>query len=407
MGKLPPRVLITCERYYPEGTGGSFATHLIVKKLANHVRLTVLTSTRHPEKVYGVKYVIMPYIFEKTKYHIWLNQLLTLNIIRKLIEKHDVIYITDHSYPLIPFAKNLRKRVIVHLHDYQPISPSSVVLAGSIKRNDIIRNNLYYEIMQRRGLAKVIVSSALAPVSNMVSRAVSLADRVIFVSKRQMEIIIKHLPEIKSKSTVIYNLPPNDISITEKEIKPTLFYAGGDNIIKGIHLILHLLKILDNHKNMEFFVVGRSRDHWQTSKLHILEKIEQLHNTIGIKFLNWLPRKNYLNILAKSWSLLFPSICEEPFPYAVLEAALSATIPIAADVGGIREIVGNTPAEKMLFAPGKPDELLDRIEEVLSLSKEEVSYIGSELREIVLTKFDAERIQRRLISVMLNEASNP
>jgi len=349
----------------------------------------------------------MPYIFEKTKYHIWLNQLLTLNIIRKLIEKHDVIYITDHSYPLIPFAKNLRKRVIVHLHDYQPISPSSVVLAGSIKRNDIIRNNLYYEIMQRRGLAKVIVSSALAPVSNMVSRAVSLADRVIFVSKRQMEIIIKHLPEIKSKSTVIYNLPPNDISITEKEIKPTLFYAGGDNIIKGIHLILHLLKILDNHKNMEFFVVGRSRDHWQTSKLHILEKIEQLHNTIGIKFLNWLPRKNYLNILAKSWSLLFPSICEEPFPYAVLEAALSATIPIAADVGGIREIVGNTPAEKMLFAPGKPDELLDRIEEVLSLSKEEVSYIGSELREIVLTKFDAERIQRRLISVMLNEASNP
>ncbi|MEM1510718.1 MAG: glycosyltransferase [Thermofilaceae archaeon] len=41
----------------------------------------------------------------------------------------DVVYIPRCCYPLIPVAKRLGRRVVVHLHDYQPVSYSFIVFS--------------------------------------------------------------------------------------------------------------------------------------------------------------------------------------------------------------------------------------------------------------------------------------
>jgi len=96
---------------------------------------------------------------------------------------------------------------------------------------------------------------------------------------------------------------------------------------------------------------------------------------------------------------LTPSIWEEPLPYVVMEAMAMGTIPIASKVGGISEIVKGTYAEKMMFTPGNVGEFVERMEKVLSLSREQLLDIGASLRESVLKRFSEDAIRSKLLSV--------
>jgi len=76
---------------------------------------------------------------------------------------------------------------------------------------------------------------------------------------------------------------------------------------------------------------------------------------------------------------------------------LSGTMPIASKVGGVHEIVRGTRAEGFLFTPGDADEIVDRVEAILSMHKEQLIDLGVELRESVLKRFDNERIKQQLL----------
>jgi len=98
-------------------------------------------------------------------------------------------------------------------------------------------------------------------------------------------------------------------------------------------------------------------------------------------------------------ALIFPSIWEEPLPYAVIESMLCGTIPIASRVGGIPEIVEGTYAENMLFKPGDASGLVEKIDELLLLSKEELIDIGTSLRQSTLRRFRIEDASESLFSI--------
>jgi glycosyltransferase involved in cell wall biosynthesis len=60
---------------------------------------------------------------------------------------------------------------------------------------------------------------------------------------------------------------------------------------------------------------------------------------------------------------------------------LTGTLPIASKVGGVPEIVQETYAEHLLFTPGDVNEMVDKMELVASLSKEQLIDIRFKLRE--------------------------
>jgi glycosyltransferase involved in cell wall biosynthesis len=78
---------------------------------------------------------------------------------------------------------------------------------------------------------------------------------------------------------------------------------------------------------------------------------------------------------------------------------LAGTIPIASKLGGVPEIIRGTYAEKMMFTPGDVDELVDKMEEVMSLSREQLIDIGAGLRESALRKFDVNIIKGQMLDV--------
>jgi len=126
------KVLIVSERWWPDGTGGILASHLIARLLQDAgFKLAVIHGTREPEKLSGVCYTYTSLLSVRDKHRLWLNCsiLARKHWFRKLISSSDVVYIPRYCYPLIPVAKKLDKRVIVHLHDYQPVSHNSIVLS--------------------------------------------------------------------------------------------------------------------------------------------------------------------------------------------------------------------------------------------------------------------------------------
>ncbi|MCR8473798.1 MAG: glycosyltransferase family 4 protein [Crenarchaeota archaeon] len=393
------RVLIVSERWWPDGTGGVLASHLIARLLRDAgFRLTVVHGTREPLRLNGVRYVYSSLLSVRDKHRLWLNCSLLAkeHWFRKLIDGSDVVYVPRYCYPLIPVAKRLGKRVIVHLHDHQPVSYNSIVFSEHVRSRV---NTVSFEVLEHGSVARALFAGFTSPMNRLCRVWLKDADAVICVSRRQAELISKLAPELAEKLKVVYNPLPNTPLVEKNLGNSTFLYLGGDSYVKGFSIFLRASQeVLKRNLNVKFLLAGGFKD---VNRL-IIEKLNRSFKR-AYNLLGYLKHEEVSKLYSISHALLFPSICEEPLPYAVLEAMLMGTIPIASKVGGIPEIVGGTYAEEMMFEPGNVEELVSRMESVLTMSSEQIVDVGHRLREAVLKKFNPEVVKRELIKVFNTE----
>ncbi|MGK0550401.1 MAG: hypothetical protein ABWU84_12405 [Pyrobaculum sp.] len=115
------RLLVVKERWRDRG-GGELATRLILRLLKDSFDVVVLAGEREEEEP-GIKYVYHPALSRGHRHWLWL--LTSLADLSRYIRAADVVYIPRYAYPVIPLAKKLGKRVVVHLHGYAPVSYTS------------------------------------------------------------------------------------------------------------------------------------------------------------------------------------------------------------------------------------------------------------------------------------------
>jgi len=392
-------MLIISGQFWPEGSGGALATYLITKLLSSYddFKITVVTGTHRPAKIDNVNFIIDEGFRIQYKPMRWLYFLRSSvrRYYRNLMKRYDVIYI-PYGYELIPISKELDKKVIVHVHDYQPITYSTVILHNhQIGLVHDIKTELVFELLEHGDYKRAITGSLVAPIVMLSRMWMSGVDTIICVSRRQAEIISSRAPELMHKIRVVYNPLPKTPSLEEKFRNPTFTYAGGESYVKGFHIFMQVaLNTLKQEKCVNFFLIG-------ALKRERKELVRRLNNTFRETFrvLGYLPYEDVLKLYSKSHAVLVPSICEEPLPYVVLEAMLTGTLPVASRVGGIPEIVEGTYAERLMFTPGSPDGMADRMETVLSLSRDQLVDIGSKLQEVTLKRFSDEVIKQQLLEV--------
>ena len=388
-------LLIVSEQWWPDGSGGVLASHLIARLLQDAgFRLTVVHGTEEPVRLNGVRYVYSSLLSVRDKHRLWLNCsiLARKNWFRKLISRSNVVYIPRYCYPLIPIAKRLGRRVVVHLHDYQPVSYNSIVFSEQAKGRV---NAVSFEVLEHGSVARALFAGLTSPMNRLCKIWLRDADVITCVSMKQAEVIGRLAPELAGKLRVIYNPLPN-IPLTKKSLgDPTFLYLGGDSYVKGFHIFLRASQeVLKRNLNVKFLLAGDFKD---VNRL-IIEKLNGSFKR-AYSLLGYLKHEEVSKLYSISHALLFPSMCEEPLPYAVLEAMLTGTIPIASEVGGVPEIVGGTLAERFMFEPGDVDGLIDRMEAVFAMSNSEVVNVGLKLREAVLRRFSIEDAKKRLLEV--------
>jgi glycosyltransferase involved in cell wall biosynthesis len=366
--------------------------------------LTVATGTRNRiQDMKNVKWVYSPLLDAPSKIHLWINLLrLKLDKLSELIKACDLVYIPRLAYPAIPLARRFEKKVVVHLHDYQQVTycsaiPATVDVNYPTDLLSDMKMSLRNEILESRGAKRAVLSSLATPI-NMIGRLwVKEADDVICVSKSQASIVKHRVPELADKIKVIYN-PLPDLPLAQKRLaNTTIMYLGGDKYSKGFEIFLRASsRLLKRHLDMEFLLLGEYRSMNRIFET-LRKRSEGAYNLLGNQ-----EHGEVLRLHAISHALLFPSIMNEPMPYAVLEAMLSGTIPITSQVGGIPEIVEGTFAEKMMFEPGNVEECVQRMEMLLTMPNQQIQDIGLRLRENVLSKFDQEDTKEKLLEVFLS-----
>jgi len=391
------QLLVITERYWPDGSGGELATHLIIDILRKEkaLEITVITGSRNPMRLPGVRYIYEPLLSVEGKPLLWLNmnRLIRRGEFRKILQESDIVYVPGFMFPIIPYVKSMGKRVIVHLHGYAPVSYTAVILAPYEEhKHKIAHDDIRLECM--RDAKHCISAGLLWWLPMLIKKWVSQADKIICVSKRQTNIITDLAPELAGKVEVVYNpLPPELINANiNKEIDdvPTFLYVGGESFIKGFHVLLKALPSLVR-LGARVRLFGNYRDF-------------QVRNRY-VEVVGRVPHDVVMRAHGDAWGLLFPSINEEPLPYAVVEAALAGTVPIAARVGGVPEILSGTGAERFMFRAGDAEDLVGRVEELIGLGVEGVMEVGEEVKGVVRRRLEesASRLPEVFMEVLSSD----
>lgn len=393
------KVIVFSEKFWPEGSGGELATYLILKLLASikDFKIKVYTSTGNPAQVPGVSINTVSFLKASNKIQLFFNILANRWRIEKIVEKADFVYIPGLSYPIIPIAKRMGKKVIVHLHSYQPVSYTAAIFSDEISKpmNDFKRSLIFG--IRSGSMLRSVASAMAVPLTKLIKKWVSMADKIVCVSRRHEEMLLKFAPEYKGKTLVVYNPPPEVPSI-EKNLsdKLMLLYIGGDSYVKGFHVLLQALKMLGRRKQTNFKLILTNK--YSQRSLKTLENLKRLYH-LDIQVLGRISYGDLMKLHSRTWALLFPSIWEEPLPYAVAEAMLLGTIPISSKVGGVIELLEGTVAEDFMFAPGDEFELAEKVEYVATMNEQEVQEVSLKLRKDALSKLDVERSARELVKL--------
>jgi glycosyltransferase involved in cell wall biosynthesis len=392
-------VLVVIERYWPDGSGGELATHLILDILGKRFDVTVVTGTKNPSKLPSVRYVYEPLLSKREKPVLWLNtaRLVHTQRLQKLLRESDVVYIPRIAFPIIPYAKKLGKKVVVHLHDYIPVSYTATVLAPYEKhKNRIALDNIKLECM--RSLNHCLGVNLLWWLPKPARKWISQADKVICVSRRQAEIITDQAPNFRDKVEVVYNPLPSEVINVEprKELDDTLtfLYVGGDSYVKGFHMLLKAMKELGRQGVKGIFILTNI---YSSESMKILSALSNKYKNLRINVVGRIEYHELIKLHKKARALVFPSIWEEPLPYAVLEAMALGTIPVASRVGGVPEIIGDCPAKKFLFKPEDVNDLIEKLMILALQSKERVLDLGMKCRDHVGEMLNNENIERKIV----------
>ena len=212
------------------------------------------------------------------------------------------------AFPVIPCAKEMDRTVVVHLHGYAPASYTTTVLAPYEEhRHRITRDGVLLECTKRP--KHCVAASLLWWLPRLARKWIAQADKILCVSKRQAEIISDLAPELRSKMEVVYNpISPelvNGEPNKDLDDVPTFLYVGGDSYVKGYHLLLRIIKELNERKVKARLVLTNKYDH---ESLKLLKGLSRKCENVRIDVLGRVAHGDVVRLHKVAWALLFPSI---------------------------------------------------------------------------------------------------
>jgi len=391
------RILVISEKYWPEGGGAELATHRILEYLNSQgFEITVLTGTPNPSSISGIKYIYEPLLRASRKIQLWINCLTLKNThkFRKLVENADIVYMPGISYPLLTGLKN--RKIVIHLHNYQPIQYTQFVPAPYEDFINIIGTPIldyYMGKLEYGNWMNGALSFIFSLINKLNKEIIKRADIIICPSKRQKEIITSKIPEVSEKILTIPNPPPVlNMKNFSKSVTPTIIYVGGRSRVKGFHIALKIVSLLAKKYKFKAYMLGTSTQ----------QKVVKMGSS-EIFLYPKLSHDRTLYLLSLSWTLLFPSIIEEPFPYTVYEAAFLGALPLATSVGGVLEILEGTVGQEFLVNLNDHySDLIKKLDYVLSISLDSFIDISKTLAKEIRKRFNEKNILNAYLNVFRN-----
>lgn len=253
----------------------------------------------------------------------------------KIIKEKKPDLIINHNLKgityLVPFFIKLAKiKNIQILHDIQLLHPSGLLIFGEEKKIESISAKIYQFVCRRLFKYPEIVIAPSAWLLNLYSK----------------KDYFKNAYQDVLPNPVVFNNYSVNKNNSDKSFK--FLFVGQLEAHKGVEeLLFSFKKALRRDSGLSLSLVGSGS---LESKLRKANK--------GISAIKILGRKNNNEIAALMLEhncLVVPSLCYENSPTVIYEAASAALPVLAADIGGISELVSYLGG--MLFVPDDLDDL--------------------------------------------------
>jgi glycosyltransferase involved in cell wall biosynthesis len=178
-----------------------------------------------------------------------------------------------------------------------------------------------------------------------------------------------------------------------------ILFVGRLVFEKGIFDLLNAFSILlRNVQNVELLIVGSGSSSMQ---IQISQLVENLKIGGKVKFLGSIEYSNMPQIHNLADVFCLPSIptktWAEQFGYSMVEAMACGKPVVSTSTGSIPEVVKDR-ATGILVKPNDPRGLESALEELI-LNKQERDAFGSNAREWVLQKFEANKVAGQLANI--------
>jgi len=241
----------------------------------------------------------------------------------------------------------------------------------------------------------------------IIRKILKRADAVTATSRFLADETQKYLPRGKRINVIPFGVDTDffrPIKPVKKDRNITLCYIKGLETHYGPHLLISILpKILKNYPKTRLIMVGSGSQ--ERNLRHLSQK---LNISSHVTFTGSLTPESVRGVLAKADIFIMPSLCQEAFGVAALEAQAMGVPVIGSRRGGIPEAVKDGETG-ILYNPDEPGELFSSICRLLDSQKLR-RRMGKSGREYVTGKFGWEgctgkmdRLYTNLIDEMKKE----
>ncbi len=239
------------------------------------------------------------------------------------------------------------------------------------------------------GIDEILSDYAPKPFLDDVISSLEKTDAIVSMSKF-LKKKIKRLGIKKEKIKVIYPgvdrkmFSPKKFSWKIKEkLGSYVLYFGRLEKEKGVEIVLSTAKHLED---VNFVICGRGSLSNEIKKRIILDRIK------NVKFMGFVKKPLLSALIATAQLVMIPSLWDEPFPLAALEAIASGTPIIVSKNGGLPEL----PKMKgIFFAAGNSPEIYSKIIERNIEIKEKVSQLLRKVSE----KYSWENVAKKYVEL--------
>jgi glycosyltransferase involved in cell wall biosynthesis len=301
----------------------------------------------------------------------WLN---SYKLFKEVIGKCDLVHAHGHPYPssliACKVAKKLRKPFIATQHNTFIDYDSWLNMAESL--NDWI-------------VGTIVLKNA---------------DRVVVVSKKTMEYVLK-LGAKKAKTSVIYNGVDADFfhPMNKQKCRENLKLPKDKTIIltirrlvykNGLNTLIEAASLLmPDNPNLLLILVGTGPD-----KGFIQRRVEELRLSNNVKLTGFTPDRLLPQYYSAADLFVIPSSSGEGLPMVLLEA-MACRLPVVSTItGGVTEIIEDA-VNGALVPPKQPEALADAISKLLTL-KNESQKMGETNRKTAQNNFTWDKNVKQL-----------
>ncbi len=383
------KILLVNKFYYPKDGVSNYLLGLEtkLKELGHEVRIFAMDNPKNIPSA-NQKYFVSYLSFDQNNFVNNWRSLLRIFYSREAKRKFsaliqdfqpDIIHLHNIYHQISPSILSVAKRkkipVVMHLHDYKLICPNyKLFTEGKICRRchgGKYINCLFHKCLKNSYL-KSFGGALEMYFHHRIWKIYETGVNLFIAPSRFMKKTCEEFGWPADKIVWLHNFfndqtldcPTTNQALTENY----LFYFGRLAEEKGIEVLIKAL--LKNGETLK--IAGEGPEETKLKNL-----VTELNLENRIEFLGFKNGDELETLIRQARAIIIPSIWYENMPLNMLEAMSRQKIVIASNIGGIPEIIQNSQ-NGLLFKPGDPDDLANKIKLITDLDSKALGQAAGE-----------------------------